>query len=271
MSGALRAKLLRIREQEQALRREVKTLRSRSSYARRKASVNENITAHRRKVVLSLCVFDKGDSSRAALYLKKSMRTRRGKAVELGVMREAVERLCLAADDEEFIFVDDGNSKAAWRARNEAVRFLADARVCEWVAELNARKGVAPSSADVHARFAFEVNGILRGRQEGELVATHFLSSAQRSWARRWRARWKVTRACIKQREALPLEEMQQKAQAPCFFLQRLFHFLRTSLQKKSPRGPQTRPQFWVPKTAPFLGPPDRITTGKGSNKRPQN
>ena len=62
------------------------------------------------------------------------MRTRRGKAVEIGVMREAVERLCLAADDEEFIFVDDGNSKAAWRARNEAVRFLADARVCEWVA-----------------------------------------------------------------------------------------------------------------------------------------
>ena len=129
-----------------------------------------------------------------------------------------MERLWLAADDEEFIFVDDGYSKAAWRARNEAVRFLADARVCEWVAELNARKGVAPSSADVHARFAFEVNGILRGRQEGELVATHFLSSAQRSWARRWRARWKVTIACIKQREALPLEEMQQKAQAPCFF-----------------------------------------------------
>ena len=252
MSGALRAKLLRIREQEQALRREVKTLRSRSSYARRKASVNENITAHRRKVVLSLCVFDKGDSSRAALYLKKSMRTRRGKAVEIGVMREAVERLCLAADDEEFIFVDDGNSKAAWRARNEAVRFLADARVCEWVAELNARKGVAPSSADVHARFAFEVNGILRGRQEGELVATHFLSSAQRSWARRWRARWKVTRACIKQREALPLEEMQQKAQAPCFFLQRLFHFLRTSLQKNHPEDPKHGPNFGSPKRPRF-------------------
>ena len=255
MSGALRAKILRIREREQDMRREVKTLRGRCTYARRKASLDEHITPHRRKVVLSLCVFDKGDSSRAAMLLEKSMRTTRGKAFGLGVMRETVERLCLAAGDEEFLSIEESNSYAAWRARNDAVRFLADARVCEWVAEVNATQGVAPSSADVHARFAFEVNRILHGRPECELVATPFLSPAQRSWARRWRLRWKVTRACIKQREELPLEEMQQKAQAPGT---RLKHFNQSFLEdflaeKATPKTPETDP-ILGPSGGPVLG-----------------
>lgn len=255
MSGPLRAKILRIREREQDMRREVKTLRGRCRYARRKASLDEHITPHRRKVVLSLCVFDKGDSSRAAMFLEKSMRTSRGKAFGLGVMRETVDRLCLAAGDEEFLSIEESNSYAAWRARKDAVRFLADARVCEWVAEVNATKGVAPSSADVHARFAFEVNRILHGRPECELAATPFLSPAQRSWARRWRLRWKVTRACIKQREELPLEEMQQKAQAPCTRLKHFSHsFLEAFLaEKATPKTPDTDP-ILEPSGGPVLG-----------------
>ena len=215
MSGTLRAKILRIREREQYMLREVKTLRGRCRYARTKASLDEHITPHRRKVVLMLCVFDKGDSKRAAMFLAKSMRSTGSGAFGLAVIRETVDRLCLVASDAEFLSIEDSNSHAAWRARKDAVRFLADSRVCEWLAEVNATKGVAPSSADVHSRFAFEVNRILHGRLECELVATPFLSLAQRSWAIRWRLRWKVTRACIKQREELPLDEMQQKAQAP--------------------------------------------------------
>ena len=79
----------------------------------------------------------------------------------------------------EFLSIEEGNSYAAMRAIQDAVRFLADSRVCEWLAEANATKGVAPSSADVHSRFAFEVNRILHGRLECELVATPFLSLAQ--------------------------------------------------------------------------------------------
>ena len=68
MSGTLRAKILRISEREQDTRREVKTLRGRCRYVQRKASLDEHITRHRRKAVLMLCVFDKGDSKSAAMF-----------------------------------------------------------------------------------------------------------------------------------------------------------------------------------------------------------
>ena len=67
MSGTLRAKILRIREREQYMLREVKTLRGRCRYARTKTSPYEHIGPRRRKVVLMLCVFEKGDSKRAAM------------------------------------------------------------------------------------------------------------------------------------------------------------------------------------------------------------
>ena len=172
------------------------------------------------------------------------MRSTGSGAFGLAVIRERVDRLCLDASDAEFHSIEESNSHAAWRARTYAVRFLADSRVCEWLAEVNATKGVAPSSADVHSRFAFEVNRILHGRLECELVATPFLSLAQRSWAIRWRLRWKVTRACIKQREELPLYETQQEAQALGTRSRHFNHSILADLgaEKATPYTPGTDP-----------------------------
>ena len=68
MSGTLRAKMLIIREREQDMLREVKTLRGRRRYVRTKTSLDEHVAPHRRKVVLMLCAFDSGDSKRAAMF-----------------------------------------------------------------------------------------------------------------------------------------------------------------------------------------------------------
>ena len=90
MSGTLRAKILRIRERERYMLREVKTLRGRCRYARTKASLDEHVTPHRRQVVLMLCVFEQGDSKRAAMFLAKSMRSTGSGAFGLAVIRETV-------------------------------------------------------------------------------------------------------------------------------------------------------------------------------------
>ena len=95
----MRAKILIIREREQYMRREVKTLRGRCRYAWRKASLDEHVASHRRKAVLMLCVFEKGDSKRTAMLLAKSMRSTGSGAFGLAVIRETVDILCLAAGD----------------------------------------------------------------------------------------------------------------------------------------------------------------------------
>jgi hypothetical protein len=56
------------------------------------------------------------------------------------------------------------------------------------------------------------VNNITERPMERELGAAALFSPAQRSWARRWRLRWRVARSCIKVRDDLPLSDMQAKA-----------------------------------------------------------
>ena len=56
------------------------------------------------------------------------------------------------------------------------------------------------------------------------------------------------------------------------FFFAEIIPFLEDFLAEKiTQRTPNTAPILGPLKTAPFLGPPDRITTGKGSNTRPHN
>ena len=132
--------------------REVKTLRRRCRYARTEASLNEHITPQRTHSALTLCVFDKGDSTRAAMCLGKSMLGHHSGAFGLAVIRETVDRLCLVAQDSEYLPIDEGTTHEACMSRKDATLFMADSSVCGRVAYLNAIPGVAPSSSYVHAR-----------------------------------------------------------------------------------------------------------------------
>ena len=108
--------------------------------------------------------------------------------------------------------MDAASTIEHWRARNDAIRLRADLRVCDWVSHLSTTNGIAPSSSQIYERFCLEGNTRTERPMERELGATALFSPAQRSWAMRWRLRWRVSRSCIQVRDDIPLPKMQAKA-----------------------------------------------------------
>jgi len=190
----------------------VMRLRKRRSYVYARAVPSDRIRDHRRLVALQLCVFREGDPRDAVIYLSRVLKSECGLGFADDLLQQTVQTLFLTATDSEFIAMDAASTVHHWRARNDAIKVCADLRVGDWVSHLNNTNGIAPSSAQIYDRFCLEVNNITERPMERELGATALLSPAQRSWARRWRLRWMVTRSCIIVREDLLLPEMQAKA-----------------------------------------------------------
>ena len=121
-----------------------------------------------------------------------------------------VEDLFLAVDLDVLTGLCDLGNPSDPAAAKEAVRISEEWRLAQWVKQLNAQKGVAPSTDMVLAQLEAhraELPEAMRPPWRG--VAAEAWA---RAWAYRWRRRWGAFHGKLRARADLPAEEMRAKA-----------------------------------------------------------
>ena len=121
-----------------------------------------------------------------------------------------VEECVLQADEGELASLTDCENPSDATAMRAALAYLQQWRVVAWVRDLNASKGVAPSTSSVLQRYETGRAGLpeaVRPRAAGGLA-----DCSARAWARKFRKRWGGRHRKIRVREVVPLGEMREKA-----------------------------------------------------------
>jgi hypothetical protein len=162
----------------------VMRLRKRRSYVYARAVPSDRISDHRRLVALQLCVFRNGDPRDAVVYLSRVLKRECGLGFADDSLQQTVQTLFLTATDSELIPMGAASTKQQRRARNDAIKFRADLRVCDWVSHLNTTNGIAPSSSQIYDRFCLEVNKLTERPMGRELGAAALFSPPHREVGR---------------------------------------------------------------------------------------
>ena len=109
----------------------------------------------------------------------------------------------------------DANDSTVPGAMRAAMAFWQEWSLAAWVEDANMHKGVAPSTGSVLDQYERQrrlVPEMVRPAAKG--VAA---KGPGRAWAARWRKRWGLQYGGIPTRDAMPVQEMREKARALCF------------------------------------------------------
>jgi hypothetical protein len=122
--------------------------------------------------------------------------------------REAAESLFLQCSLVDVDHIHFPVTAAHQTAVRTARKFLAEARLVDWVRTQNTEHGVVPSAADARNVFERKTCGAGVINKPGIVVSRR----AKNLWVHRWRRRWGVSRGAMPFQEDLEPTTLKQKA-----------------------------------------------------------
>ena len=199
--AACRAATAQTRATEQRLRRAAERANPR------------RYTAREQFVAVAVLSLTDSNAEQAAEFLRRAVRARRGVCEDApGALEQQVQTWLLEATPAQLQALADPapGQQAAWMRC--ARRFVAEARVTQWVRDQNMTRGLAPPSALVYEQLAAARN---EGPAEG---AGHAAPAAVRApgarvqLVARWRRRWRARLGKVRARDDLTQDAARAKA-----------------------------------------------------------
>ena len=121
-----------------------------------------------------------------------------------------VEDLFLEVDDVQLAALTDLEDPLDAAAAHDAVRYVAEWRLAEWTAQLNMKKGVAPSTDALLQQF--EAQRLALPESMRPAARGTSAEASARVWISAWRKRWGARYGRVKIRENVSVDDMRQKA-----------------------------------------------------------